>query len=340
MDHTALQSSATLSVILPNYNHGRFLPRAFEALLSQSRPADEIIVIDDGSTDDSRDIIARYAEKNASIRPLPNSKNIGVIPTLIRGLEAARCDYVNFAAADDMVMPGFFATGLAALAAYPDAGLFCGDMIAVDHNSGEILGQRPPVRPRLRGGYVSPKKFEALLRRNDNFINTGAALLRRDGTIRAGGFDTTLSTFADGYLVRKIALASGLCYAPQVCVRWNIFPDSVSRTTSTDLRRADTVLRAVEARMKTDAGFPVWYWPVFERRWRFSMCRLAVEREQPDRNVLTALAADNGFERKIINVILMAAGNRLGRFAMLGWLWWKFRPFTLSGLASTAIARR
>lgn len=89
-----MQSRPTLSVVLPNYNHGNVIARALEALLTQERTADEIVVVDDGSTDDSRDVIARFAAKAASIRVLLNAQNQGVIPALIRGLEAASGRYV------------------------------------------------------------------------------------------------------------------------------------------------------------------------------------------------------------------------------------------------------
>ena len=98
---------ATLLVVLPNYNHAKFIGRALAALLAQARAADEIIVIDDGSTDDSMRVIERFAAKAPSINVLVNPSNRGVIPTLQRGLQAARGKYLYFAAADDFVLPGF-----------------------------------------------------------------------------------------------------------------------------------------------------------------------------------------------------------------------------------------
>src|ERR1700687_483080 len=102
----------TLSVVLPNYNHARFVGRALAALLGQQRTADEIIVIDDGSTDDSVRVIDGIAASAPAIRVLHNASNIGVIATLQRGLEAARGKYVYFAAADDWIFPDFFALAL------------------------------------------------------------------------------------------------------------------------------------------------------------------------------------------------------------------------------------
>src|SRR5262249_19157082 len=152
-----------------------------------------------------REVVTGYAERHPSVRLVTNEKNVGVIPTLSRGLSEARGRYIYFGAADDFVMPGFFAAALRTLQAHPQAGLFFGDAVLVDRHSGRSLGARPPVRPRLKPGFFDPSKVAALLRRNDNFVVTGAAVFRRDAVISAGGFDERLSSFADGYLVRKIA---------------------------------------------------------------------------------------------------------------------------------------
>src|SRR5580704_16204019 len=102
----------TLSVILPNYNHARYLPRAIGAIAGQSRKPDEFIIIDDGSTDDSREVIAACQRDFPGLSVLFNPQNLGAIPTLQRGLEIARGKYIYFAAADDNILPGFFETAL------------------------------------------------------------------------------------------------------------------------------------------------------------------------------------------------------------------------------------
>src|SRR5262249_48949821 len=149
VERTAARNTAgpVLSVVLPNYNHAEYLPRALDALLSQEQPPDETIVVDDNSTDGSRDVVARYAAKNPSIRLLLNDRNVGVIPTLSRGLGEARGQFVYFGAADDYVLPGFFEAAIAALHNYPQAGLFFGDATLVDGQSGRLIGARPPLRP-------------------------------------------------------------------------------------------------------------------------------------------------------------------------------------------------
>src|ERR1700693_4007863 len=166
--------SPTLSVVLPNYNHGKFVGRALAALLTQERAADEIIVIDDGSTDDSVTVIERIAATAPAIRLLRNPGNIGVIPTLQRGLEAARGKYVYFAASDDWIFPGFFALALRRLEADPDSGLFCGEAMLIDGRTNRPFAVRPAVRPRMRAGRIDAARTAKLLRTTDNWILTGS----------------------------------------------------------------------------------------------------------------------------------------------------------------------
>jgi glycosyltransferase involved in cell wall biosynthesis len=342
LDRAAATSTAgpALSVVLPNYNHAVYLPRALDALLSQGHPPSEIIVVDDCSTDGSRDIVARYAATHRSIRLLRNETNVGVIPTLSRGLGEARGQFVYFGAADDFVLPGFFETAISALRAYPQAGLFFGDASLVDGQSNRCLGVRPPVRPRFSAGFIDASALAKLLRRNDNFVVTGAAVFRRDAVISAGGFQNELSTFADGYLVRKIALMRGLCYAPTAMVTWCVFPGGVSRKTSTQPDRAKQLLATIISRLATDPAFPDWYADAFKRRWHFSTARLALEENPVNRKLLIDMGAQNSQDRAALNYLLDTFGRKAARVLILGWLWWRFRPFSLAGLATTSIARR
>src|SRR3984957_13535743 len=112
-----------LSVVLPNYNHGKLISRAVTALLAQERAPDEIVIVDDGSTDDSLRVIEAHAAGSKTIRVIANRTNEGATAALARGLDACRGTYVYFAAADDWVLPGFFATVLPVLERHPQAGL-------------------------------------------------------------------------------------------------------------------------------------------------------------------------------------------------------------------------
>jgi glycosyltransferase involved in cell wall biosynthesis len=334
-----LAEAPRLSVVLPNYNHGRLVPRALEALLAQDPPPDEILVVDDGSTDDSLTVLADLAWRHPSLRVIAHGENRGAIPALATGLAAARGRYVYFAAADDRVLPGFFAAALGLLERYPAAGLFCGEAALVDGETGEPLALRPPVRPLYRASAVGAAGTRDLLRRIDNWILTGSAVFRRDAVVAAGGFDPRLGSFADGYLARKVALAHGFCFAPQTVATWYVYPGSYSRGTARDLARAREALDNVPARIAADAAFPPWYAGVFAARWRFAAARLALMADPIDRTLVLALGAASGFDRKVLR-LTTALPPKLARLTSLAWLWFRWRPTTLIGLARTSLTRR
>ena len=337
-DQTDKWNGTSLSVVLPNYNHADLIARALDALLAQDRPPDEIIIIDDGSTDDSVGVIRAYAAKAPAIRILLNPKNCGIVATLQRGLEAARGRYVYFAASDDWVLPGFFALALALLEANPQRGFFCGEAILVDGTTGGFQGLRPVARPRRGQGDVAPSRALELLARIDNWILTGSAVFRRECVVAAGGFDARLGSFADSYLSRKIALTRGFCYAPVTVAIWCIFSGSVSRVTA--LRRAEEVLAVVPPVIAADPTFPSWYPDVFRRRWRFAASRLALENRPVDRALVSSIGADSPLDRLALRAIWAVLPAALGRFATLSLLWWRWRPTSLGAVVATALERR
>jgi glycosyltransferase involved in cell wall biosynthesis len=94
-------SKSTLSVIVPVYNASSFLNETFDSLLHQTRPADQIVVVDDGSTDYSCDIIRQYQKKDSRIE-LITQRNFGVSSARNRALEHCKGDFIGLLDADDI----------------------------------------------------------------------------------------------------------------------------------------------------------------------------------------------------------------------------------------------
>jgi glycosyltransferase involved in cell wall biosynthesis len=330
----------TLSVILPNYNHAKLIGRALGALLSQDRAADEIIVVDDGSTDDSVAVVERIAATASSIRLLQNPRNLGVAPTSQAGLEVARGKYVYFAAADDWVVPGFFGLALRRLEADPDLGLFCGEAILLDGLDSRPFAVRPAVRPRMSAGRINPGTVKQLLRATDNWILTGSAVFRRDCVVWAGGLDPRLGTFADGYIARKIALRFGLFFEPKPVAYWVIFPESGSRRVALELERAIRMLDLAPAVLAADPIFPTWYAEAFRNRWRFATCRLALLANPIDRTLVLEIGPRSAAEKARLKALLSLPGRKLVQLVVLAWLWYQLRPTSLLALLRTMLAMR
>ena len=328
-----------LSVVIPNFNHARYLPPAISALRAQKRPADEIIVVDDGSTDDSLAVLEELGRDRADLTVIVNECNRGALISLQRGLEAAHGQYVYFGAADDAVLPGFFEIALEMLTANPEVGLFCADALLVDGETGRTIGYRPAVRPIRGEGVVTAAETERLLRRADNFILTGSAIFRRDLALAKGGFDPRAQSFADGLLARKVALAAGFCYRPRTVSIWNVFEHGLSRSMALDTPRALRALAELPKLIAADEHMPAWYAPLMARRWRFGTARLALGTRPPRLALLRAMGAVNWCDR----VVIGAAGPVLGfapvRWLILAWLTMRLRPFRVRDVAVTAFNR-
>jgi glycosyltransferase involved in cell wall biosynthesis len=334
------ENDAAVSVILPNYNHGRFLDRCVRALLTQEHCPGEIIIIDDGSTDDSGDIIDRLARDASCIRVLRNAQNLGIVPAQQRGLAEATCPYVYLAGADDWVMPSFFALAIRLLGQYREAGFFSGDSVLIDGASGRPLGFRPVVAPRFRAGFVDPSEMRQLLARGDHHIVTGGALFERQAVLAAGGLDQELGSFADGFLARKIALMRGFCYAPTVVSAWRIVPTGISRRSALDLNNARRMLDVARRKLEADPVFPDWYAACFADRWRFATSRLVLKESPAEFAFVPEMAARNALDRGVLNAVWRLSKGPIGRTAVLFWLWLRLRPYRLRDLITTAIVRK
>jgi glycosyltransferase involved in cell wall biosynthesis len=339
-DQAIGKTEPLLSVVLPNYNHAAYLLRAIEAIAGQDRPPDEIIVIDDASTDGSHDVLSRCQLRYPHLIVLRNERNGGALRALQRGLDIAKGRYVYFAAADDQVLPGFFSRAIAALEAAPTVGLFCAETILRDGATGKTMGMRPAVRPLRRAGGLTGKDVETLLRRADNFIHTGSSLFRRTALLEKAGFAIQAGSFSDGLLARKIALTHGLWFAPVPVSIWNIHAEGLSRGTALDHGKALDALATMPALIGQDPDFPPWYAELFQRRWRFGSARLMLQAPCPDRELLAAMAPHTAVDRVVFRLLARFLKFPSARLATLAWLTLRLRPFRVWDVIVTALNRR
>ncbi|WAL59161.1 glycosyltransferase family 2 protein [Thermocoleostomius sinensis] len=135
-----------VSVLISNYNYGRYLPRAIDSALGQTYQPCEIIVIDDGSTDDSRQIIEGYGNR---IIPILQS-NGGQASALNTGFTASRGDVICLLDADDVWLPTKVERVVTALKAYPKASVVYHRVQTVDQLE-QRRGQPWPPYPVIRG---------------------------------------------------------------------------------------------------------------------------------------------------------------------------------------------
>ena len=116
-------TSSLVSFIVPNYNHARYVRLAIDSALAQTYPHFEIIVVDDGSTDDSRAVLSEYGDRIRTIF----QANTGLSGARNTGVAAARGDFIALLDADDTIAPTYLERMLGALALHPEAdAVYCG----------------------------------------------------------------------------------------------------------------------------------------------------------------------------------------------------------------------
>lgn len=147
-----------VSIAINNYNYARFLPEAIDSALNQTYPHTEVIVVDDGSTDNSREIIASYADKIIPVF----KKNGGQASAFNAGFAASRGDIICFLDADDVFLPEKAAEVAQALSDRQDLGWCFHPLKSVDSN-----GQPCITKNSQKSSSLTKNSNESLYREYD-----------------------------------------------------------------------------------------------------------------------------------------------------------------------------
>jgi glycosyltransferase involved in cell wall biosynthesis len=139
-----------VSVVMPVYNGGRYLPEAIESILNQTFSHFELIIIDDGSIDNSWDILTTYAAQDSRIVLSRNPENIKLIKTLNRGLSLARGQYIARMDADDISLPERLERQVAYLQRHPEVGLLGTGYYRLNDEGKRSLRQPPLTDTEIR----------------------------------------------------------------------------------------------------------------------------------------------------------------------------------------------
>ncbi len=228
---------------MPNYNHSEYLPKSLGALVNRERCPDEVIVIDDGSTDNSWEIIQEFARKHPHIRAYKNEKNMGPMYTVDRALNMATGDFVYSGAADDFVLPGFFEKCMAVLAEHPEAGLCCTVGHWEEMHTGLVwhMGVGMTDKP----AYLSPERMMELERKGRLFIAGHTVIVKRSALLEVGKFPAAVKYGGDWYTYNLIGFHLGICVVPEPLAVFQIHPKTYYNRGRQDKQDEQLVMAAV-----------------------------------------------------------------------------------------------
>jgi hypothetical protein len=211
-------ASSPVSVVIPNWNGRRWLPGCLGSLAAQTRPAGEVIVVDNGSRDGSAEWLARA---HPEVRVLALGRNTGFAHAANRGIQACAGELVALINTDVVLTPDWLERMIGALVASPDAASVAGKMLSladpgIVYDAGDVLRRDGACDQRGRFGPDDGRFDEP----GEVFgACAGAALYRRSAVIAEGGFDERFFAYLEDVdLALRLRLRGWTCvYEPAVC---------------------------------------------------------------------------------------------------------------------------
>jgi glycosyltransferase involved in cell wall biosynthesis len=248
----------SVSIVIPCYNQGRFLREGIATATAQGDQVREVIVVDDGSTDETPAI----ATHDGAVRYLRQERS-GLSEARNFGWRASSGDHVVFLDADDRLLPGAVEAGLEVLRRWPHVALAFGHYELIDeqgtvlptwreHRTGDDrtfrTGDFELVLPdgRCAGRSPQPRRvsdyYTAMLRRNCVSMHA-AVVYRRAALQETGGFDPRLNSLEDYEMYLRVTRSYPVACHDRVVAQYRRHPAAMSRDTLNMLRMALFVLR-------------------------------------------------------------------------------------------------
>jgi len=279
-------SAGLVSVVIPTFNRAYCLPQALASVLDQTYRDIEIVLVDDGSTDDTRALVDRLWGKEPRVRYI-HQPNRGVSAARNLGLRTTRGAYVALLDSDDTWMPWKLEAQLACLAQFPQAGMIWSDMEAVDADGRTISSSylrvmyeayrwftpaqlfssaRPLAEfmestpPALRTASVHCGEIFSQMVMG-NLVHTSTALLRRSRLEQVQGFDESMRTGEDYDFHLRTCRAGPVAFLDAAAIRYSCGrADQLSRV-ELRVQIARNFLRTIEpviARDRARIKLPDW----------------------------------------------------------------------------------
>ena len=219
-----------VSIIICSFNHAHYLAEAIDSALHQSHPLIEVVVVDDGSVDETPQVAASFP----GVTYL-HQQNFGLANARNRGLRACKGSFVVFLDADDRLLPGAIATSLAAAMRRSTCAFVAGGYRLIDGKGDELLTR--PAGKIVASGYADLLRY--------NFIAMhGAVLYRRELLIVHGGFNERFSASEDYDVYLRLSRQHPFHVYDEVVAEYRQHGENMTRDVARMLIAAVAVLEA------------------------------------------------------------------------------------------------
>ena len=225
-----------VTVIIPTFNAARFLPTALDSILSQEFRDFEVIVVDDGSTDDTAEVMRTYGGSAVRYVPLPENSGGCSKPRNV-AIEQARGEFIALLDADDVWCPGHLAHAVAVFERAPHLGLVFTNCVNIDEDGQRFPGTRLDdydnfhrIEKHEVGDhlFVIPRDVAFRAMFAEHFVGVSGAVIPRAVFARVGGFDEDLRNSEDRDMWYRIAREYDVGYVDAVDYHYRIRRGSMS----------------------------------------------------------------------------------------------------------------
>ncbi|MCB0696877.1 MAG: glycosyltransferase [Chitinophagaceae bacterium] len=209
-------SSNSLTVLLPTYNAGPYIKEAVDSILAQTYTDFEFLIIDDGSTDETAEILKSYSDPRITV---VSQQNKGLITTLNEGILASKGDIIARMDADDVCLPDRLALQMDFLDKNPDYVLVGAEADIMDKDGNYLM----PLIP-IAHAY---EEIQAKIDEKVPFIHP-CVTFRKDAVIKAGLYPKNALDFEDHLLWKKLLAVGKVCNLRDRVLKVRFNPESVT----------------------------------------------------------------------------------------------------------------
>ncbi len=246
MKPTETADRPLVSVVIPCYNQAHFLREAIESALAQTYTPLEIVVVDDGSTDDTFAVAQSYGDRVVAVR----QPNAGLSAARNAAIRASNGAFVVLLDSDDKLLPSGVASRVRFLLEDPEVAIVTGYYREMDAE-GTLL----PRIPELRKPTAQPALYQTVRR---NWGPPVGWTIRRSALERCGLFDPLLRSCEDWDLLIRLSSRYGFAYDPEVGAHYRQLPGQMSRNSLVMYDAGLTVLRKNAAYAKNKWTYGLW----------------------------------------------------------------------------------
>lgn len=211
-----MDSKGLVSIITPTYNRRDFIVDAIESVIAQTYSDWELLIVDDGSTDDTKDLITPYLQDPRI--SYTYQSNHGQAYARQQALKSAKGQYVAFLDSDNLWLPERLEKEIVQLDANPDIDVCYGDLITIDEQGNELSRENM----KRYSGDIAPLMIR------QNFVSMNTTLIRKEAIERVGGFRSSVARGDDYDLYLRMSAESKFLYIKEYLAKYRVMENQIS----------------------------------------------------------------------------------------------------------------